>query len=57
MNKSTLRRLGRTLAVAFLASLVAGCSFLADEFSWLDRTPPGAAVAPDAPQPAAVERP
>ena len=57
MNKSTFRRLGRTLAVAFLALLVAGCSFLADEFSWLDRTPPGAAVAPDAPQPAAVERP
>jgi hypothetical protein len=57
MNKSTSRRLGRAFAIALLASLAAGCSFLADEFSWLDRTPPGASVAPDAPQPAAIERP
>jgi hypothetical protein len=46
------------LAFALLASLsLGGCSFLADEFTTLDRAAPSALIAPDAPTNGLEQRP
>lgn len=51
-ERSSSARCARCVLCCFvvLAALASsGCRFLADEFTWLDRTPPGAGKAPDAP--------
>jgi hypothetical protein len=45
----------RAFAVLLCAAAAGGCSFLEDEFTWLDRTGPTAA--PDAPVSATTLRP
>lgn len=46
----------RALLVA-LSLPAAGCSFLADEFTWLNRRAPSTLAAPDAPQSLEAQRP
>ncbi len=56
-----MRRSSRSARVAFALLLLAvvvplgGCSFLSDEFGWLDRS--GIAARPDAPVAGTVDRP
>jgi hypothetical protein len=56
MRPSTRSRL-RLLGVAGLLLVLGGCSFLADEFTWVDRAAPGAVVATDRPLDASLGRP
>jgi len=51
------RRVAACLLLFAVASSAAGCRFLADEFTWLDRRAPTACRAPDAPVSGLVERP
>lgn len=44
-------------AALFVVAATGGCRFLADEFTWLDRQPPGAGSPPDAPVSGIDERP
>ena len=51
------RRLATVLLAGVFAFGTASCSFLADEFSWLDTAGPVAEGAPDAPTQALADRP
>ena len=51
------RAVAATLALAALALLTAGCSFLADEFTWLDAAGPVAEDAQRSLREAPVDRP
>lgn len=50
------RRAVRALLVVLLLP-AAGCSFLADELTWLNRRAPSTLAAPDAPQSLEAQRP
>jgi hypothetical protein len=56
MRPSTRSRL-RLLGVGCLLLALGGCSFLADEFTWIDCAAPEAAVAADRPLDASRGRP
>lgn len=51
------RRAAGWFAFACVLLALTGCRFLADEFTWLDRLPPGALEASDAPPSALDDRP
>lgn len=51
------RRLGALALVLGLLPPCAGCSFLENEFTWLDRAAPHAVAAPDAAADGSVARP
>ena len=46
--KPSFRSRVRALLVFAACGLAGGCSFLADEFTWLDRAAPKLTTAPDA---------
>lgn len=56
MRPSTRSRL-RLLGVGCLLLALGGCSFLADEFTWIDGAAPGAVVQGDRPLDATLGRP
>lgn len=56
MRPSTRSRL-RLLGVGCLLSALGGCSFLADEFTWIDRAAPEAVVQGDRPTDGTLGRP
>ncbi|MFN7590164.1 MAG: hypothetical protein ACK501_16050 [Planctomycetota bacterium] len=56
MRPSTRSRL-RRLAVGCLLLALGGCTFIADEFTWIDRAAPGATVQGDRPTDASLGRP
>lgn len=56
MRPSTRSRL-RLLGVSGLMLVLGGCSFLADEFTWIDRAAPEATVQGDRPHDATLGRP